>query len=65
MYFAMLKTLPKRFTNLLVKLKVLDYFTEYTKLANTTTKQYIDSITKNPELKAVLAYSFGDYGEFG
>lgn len=63
LYYAMLKSLPLALAKLVIKLRLLDWFTSYTKLTETTTQQYLDSITDNADLKAVLAYSFGDYGQ--
>ena len=37
--------------------------TKYFQLSSKTVKQVLDSLTDNKDLKAVLAYSFGDYGQ--
>jgi len=62
MYFVLLKSLPYWLAHWVAKLRLLDLFTDYTKLGGLTTQAYLDSITNNKDLKAVLAYSFGDYG---
>ena len=43
---------------------LLHKFTNYFKYASKTLQQVLDEITDNDDLKAVLSYSFGDYGEF-
>ena len=47
----------------IISLRLLNIFTSYGKYTGMTTQQYLDSITDNKDLKAVLAYCFGDYGE--
>jgi len=59
----MLKTLPTRLVDWIIKLRLLNIFTSYGEYASLTTQQFLDSITDNKELKAVLAYCYGDYGE--
>ncbi|XP_067948219.1 all-trans-retinol 13,14-reductase-like [Watersipora subatra] len=61
-YFIMIKYLNKRVTSWILRLRLLSLFTSYTKYANMTTQQFLDSITTNSRLKAVLSYCFGDYG---
>ena len=60
----MLKALPVRLCNWIVSLRLLDWFTNYGTCSRLTTTEYLDSITNNQELKAVLAYCFGDYGQY-
>ena len=59
----MLKMLPMKLVKWIISLRLLNIFTSYGKYTGMTTQQYLDSITDNKDLKAVLAYCFGDYGE--
>lgn len=58
-----LKILPVQLVNWIVKLKILNIFTSYGSYASMSTTQFLDSITDNEELKAVIAYCYGDYGK--
>jgi len=62
LYFVMLKVLPVKLCNWIVSLRLLEVFTNYGTYANMTTTEYLDSISDNDQLKAVLGYCFGDYG---
>ena len=41
---------------------VLYRFTKFFKYADRTVEEVLDELTDNDDLKAVLAYGFGDYG---
>eukprot|EP01064_Diplonema_japonicum_P003415 TRINITY_DN12202_c0_g1_i1.p1 TRINITY_DN12202_c0_g1~~TRINITY_DN12202_c0_g1_i1.p1 ORF type:complete len:609 (+),score=241.60 TRINITY_DN12202_c0_g1_i1:46-1872(+) len=61
--YLVLKTLPKWFLSILVKTGVVNLlWGEYFKYATMTLSEVMDSITDNEELKNVLGYCSGDYG---
>lgn len=47
---------------LIIKTGLLDLLTDFPKYANTSVKEYLNNLTENERLRAVLSYSFGDYG---
>ncbi|XP_078690804.1 all-trans-retinol 13,14-reductase-like [Branchiostoma floridae x Branchiostoma belcheri] len=57
-----LRSLPQWLARLLVKTGLVNYMTNYFKYASKSVKQTLDELTDNQDLKAVLSYSFGDYG---
>ena len=57
-----LKLLPRWLSRLLIKLGVLGYFMPVLSEFYRPLSEVLDEITDNRELKAVMAYSFGDYG---
>ena len=61
--FASLKVMPKRFAKFLISTGLVNLLTDF-KHSKKTLKEVLDELTDNKELKAVLAYNFGDYGEF-
>ena len=60
---GVLKLFPLRFSLFLIKLgwflKIFPVF----KKVKLTLQQYLDELTDNADLKAVLSYAFGDYGK--
>lgn len=52
----------KAFPTILSKLFGTFFQKKYLHMANKTTKEVLDAITDNPELKAVLAGQYGDHG---
>jgi all-trans-retinol 13,14-reductase len=60
--FVSLKFMPKWLGNLLVQTGLIYFMSDWFKYASTSTGAMIASITRNPTLRAVLAYNFGDYG---
>ena len=58
------KTVPKWILAIIIKLGLVGYVTKYFKYSSKTLKQTLDEITDNKQLKAVLSYSFGDYGKY-
>jgi len=57
-----LKGMPKWLTKILVATGLVHKMTDYFKYSSRTLQSVLDEITDNKDLKAVLAYSFGDYG---
>ena len=62
--FASLKVMPKRLAKFLISTGLVNLLTDFFKYSKKTLKEVLDELTDNKELKAVLAYNFGDYGEF-
>lgn len=62
MGMMMVKAMPKWIVRLLSATGLLHYMTKYFKYARRTVQEVLDEITTNDDLKAVLAYSWGDYG---
>ncbi|XP_069134346.1 all-trans-retinol 13,14-reductase-like [Argopecten irradians] len=61
--FFVLKFIPKWLASFLSSIGVMNLlFRPWAKYTAQSTKDVLDSLTNNPELKAVLAYSYGDYG---
>jgi len=60
---VMLKVKSKWFTKLIILSGFLRLFTNYFRYACLTTDYFLKRITKNADLRAVLAYNFGDYGK--
>ena len=59
----MMKVKSKWLCKLLIATGLIHKVTKYFKLASRSLEQVLDDITNDKELKAVLAYSFGDYGK--
>lgn len=57
-----LRTMPKWVTKFLVTTGLVHKMTDYYKFSTRTVQDVLDELTDNKDLKAVLAYSFGDYG---
>ena len=60
----MLKGMPRWIAKLAVMTGIIHRMTDYFKYSRKTLQEVLDEITTNKDLKAVLAYSFGDYGTF-
>jgi len=58
----MVKVIPKWIVRLLIATGLIHLMTGYFKLSRRTLKEVLDEITDNANLKAVLSYSWGDYG---
>lgn len=58
----MVKVMPKWIVKLLIATGVINTMTKYFTYARRTVKEVLDELTDNADLKAVLSYSFGDYG---
>lgn len=60
---VVLKVIPKWLAKLLVSTGLINIiFKAYGKFGKLSLKDVLDSITDDEELKATLAYIFGDYG---
>ena len=64
MGLVLLKVLPKWLATLLYKVGVIDYLSSYTKWSTMNTQEYVNGLTKNEKLRAVLLYCYGDYGVY-
>jgi all-trans-retinol 13,14-reductase len=62
MGLMMVKVMPKWIVRLLIMTGLINLLTSYFKLARRTLREVLDSITDDMNLKAVLAYCWGDYG---
>jgi len=62
MGMMMVKGLPKWIVRILSATGVLHLMTKYFKYSKRTVKEVLDELTQDDDLKAVLAYSWGDYG---
>ena len=60
---VVLKLLPKAIVNFAVSTGLISLITNFFKYSSRTLTEVVDELTNNEELKAVLCYSFGDYGE--
>ena len=61
--FVALKILPKFLLKLFIGLKLHKFFLKsYEYITKLSLKDYLDSLTSNDRLKAILSYPFGDYG---
>ena len=58
-----LKSMSRWLGRALINTHLLRRFTRYFDYSQRSVKQVLDELTDNEELKAVLAYNFGDYGE--
>lgn len=63
MYFVLLKVLPQWLVQLLISSSLLRRFVPALRFFQRSLSDVLNDLTDNQELKAVLAYSFGDYGE--
>lgn len=61
--YILLKTLPLWLAQFLVKTGLINYFTDFFKYSKKSVKDVLDDIITDKDLKAVLAYNFGDYGK--
>lgn len=60
--YVVLKLLPLWVSKLIYNTGLLDAFVPYTKYATMSSETYLNNLTENKALRAVLAYSYGDYG---
>jgi all-trans-retinol 13,14-reductase len=60
--FVALKLLPRWVGRALAATGLVDLFTPFFKFARVTLDEHLRSLTGNAELRAVLSYSWGDYG---
>nr|XP_054767019.1 all-trans-retinol 13,14-reductase-like [Lytechinus pictus] len=58
----LLKILPMSICQLLISTGMISAMTKYFKYAEISLQRFLDSVTENKDLKAVLSYCFGDYG---
>jgi all-trans-retinol 13,14-reductase len=61
---VLVKALPKWIVRILSATGALGLMTTYFKHARRTVKEVLDEITDDEDLKAVLSYSWGDYGSY-
>ena len=61
----LLKVLPRWLVSVLISSSLLHRFVPALKYYQRTLSDVLNELTGNQHLKAVLAYSFGDYGEIG
>ena len=59
---VLLKLLPYWFVNLVISSGLLQWMSPIMKYYTKSLTDVLDGLTDNHELKAVLAYSYGDYG---
>lgn len=57
------KILPMRICQLLISTGMASAMTKYFKYSQISLQRFLDGVTENNDLKAVLSYCFGDYGE--
>ena len=60
----MLKMKSKWFCRLLINTGLIHHITKYFKYSSRSVDEVMRELTDNEELRAVLSYSFGDYGRF-
>ena len=58
-----LKFMPRWIARILVKTGLIHLMTRYFYYSRKSVDQVLNEMTDNKDLKAVLAYSFGDYGK--
>lgn len=58
----MVKVMPKWIVRLLIATGLINLMTRYFKYARRTVQEVLDELTDDGDLKAILSYSFGDYG---
>eukprot|EP00057_Strongylocentrotus_purpuratus_P017746 XP_011672220.1 PREDICTED: putative all-trans-retinol 13,14-reductase [Strongylocentrotus purpuratus] len=56
------KILPMRICQLLISTGMASAMTKYFKYSQISLQRFLDGVTENNDLKAVLSYCFGDYG---
>jgi all-trans-retinol 13,14-reductase len=62
MGMVMVKVMPKWIVRILIATGLINLLTHYFKLARRSLQDVLDELTDNADLKAVVAYSCGDYG---
>ncbi|CAH1238000.1 RETSAT [Branchiostoma lanceolatum] len=60
--FILMKTLPLWFVKLLIRAGLVNRLTSFFHYMSLSTRDVLDSITDNQDLKAVLSYNYGDFG---
>ena len=60
----LLKILPMSVCQLLISTGMINAMTKYFKYAQIPLQRFLNSITENKDLRAVLSYCFGDYGKY-
>lgn len=60
--YVMIKTMPRFFAQLLIKTGLIHFVTDFFKYSKMSVADVLDGLTDNKDLKAVLAYNYGDYG---
>lgn len=58
----MLKMIPLWLAKFVIKTGIINLLTDLPKYAKMSVKEYVEDLTENERLRAVLSYSFGDYG---
>jgi all-trans-retinol 13,14-reductase len=58
-----LKAKSKLLCRLLINTGLVHYMTKYFRYSSRSVDEVMRELTDNEELRAVLSYSFGDYGE--
>ena len=61
-FLGLLKLLPLWFANLVISSGFLRWMVPVVEYYTRSLSDVLDELTDNQELKAVLAYSYGDYG---
>ncbi|XP_078454598.1 all-trans-retinol 13,14-reductase [Lampetra fluviatilis] len=62
LYSPLLKMLPLWLSKLLIRVGIIDRLTSYFRLSSRSLSSVLAEITDNADLRAVMAYNFGDYG---
>ncbi len=60
---AIVKILPMFVARFLIATGLIHYMTSHYKYSGKSLQETLDEMTDNTELKSVLSYCFGDYGE--
>ena len=60
----LLKLLPRMLCQFLIFTGIIYWITDYFKYSQRTLADVMDELTENKDLRAVLSYCFGDYGEY-
>ncbi len=63
-FMPLLKLLPRWFVGILIRSGLLRWYVPELEYYQKSLSQVLDGLTDNQELKAVLTYSFGDYGRW-
>ena len=61
--YILMKTLPMWITKFFIKTGLINFITDFFKYSQMSVKDVVDKHITNSDLKAVLAYNFGDYGK--
>ena len=63
MGLMMVKVMPKWIARLLIATGIINKMTKYFTYARRTVEEVLNELTDDADLKALLSYSFGDYGD--